>query len=212
MATAVSRNRVRRAPAPRRAPDAKRQLILDAALDLFGRYGFRRTSIDDIARAAGIAKGTVYLYVETKEALFRSLSQALLDRVIADARRAAAGKGDIAARLLHVLDAKFGFFHDLLHRSPHASELLDSTNRVCADVFAAGDAEYVRVLTKALAEAARRGEIVPKRHGLDAGAVATLLVAGAHGIAGTPGAARSNDEFKKRLTALVTVVVAGLAP
>src|SRR5262247_3488590 len=99
--------------AARRAADTKREAILQAALELFGRYGYRRTSIDDIARQAGVAKGTVYLYVENKEALFRTLSQSLLDGVLAAARQAAAARGPAADRLTAILDAKFGFFHGL---------------------------------------------------------------------------------------------------
>jgi AcrR family transcriptional regulator len=192
--------------------DGKREAILAAALSLFGRYGYRRTSIDDIAREAGVAKGTVYLHVESKEALFRTLSQSLLDGVIANARGAAAAGGDVGTRLAAVLDAKFGFFHGLLHRSPHASELMDSKSRLCADVFAAGDAAYLQVLTKAVADATRRGELAPKRHGLAAEDVARMLMAGAHGIAADPSRTVSDEEHRRRLDALVRVIVAGLRP
>src|SRR5438093_1619157 len=83
------------------------------------------------------ATGTVYLYVENKEALFRTLARTTLDGVLATARAAAEARGgSIAERLTTVLDAKFGFFHELLHRSPHASELLTSSSRLCADIFA----------------------------------------------------------------------------
>ena len=200
----------RAATARRAGADAKREAIFDAALELFGRYGYRRTSIDDIARAAGVAKGTVYLYVENKEALFRTLAQSLLDAVLSNARAAAAGRGDVAGRLLAILDAKFGFFHDMLRRSPHASELLDSTSRLCADVFAAGDAAYLGVLTKAVADAVRRRELAPRRHGLGAEEVARLLLAGAHGIDTDPARLMSSEEHRKRLDALVRVVVDGL--
>jgi AcrR family transcriptional regulator len=200
----------RTAIARRPGPDTKREAIFDAALELFGRYGYRRTSIDDIARAAGVAKGTVYLYVENKEALFRTLAQGLLDGVLADARAAAGGRGDVAARLFAILDAKFGFFHDLLRRSPHASELLDSTSRLCADVFAAGDAAYLGVVTKVVADAVRRRELAPRRHRLGAEDVARLLLAGAHGIDADPARLLSSDEHRKRLDALVRVVVDGL--
>ncbi|HEY8378430.1 MAG TPA: helix-turn-helix domain-containing protein [Nannocystis sp.] len=44
----------------------KRARLLDTAIALFVAHGYRKTSIDDIARAAGIAKGTVYLYFATK--------------------------------------------------------------------------------------------------------------------------------------------------
>jgi len=202
----------RTATARRPAGDVKREAILAAALALFGRYGYRRTSIDDIAREAGVAKGTVYLYVESKEALFRTLSQSLLDRVLASAREAAAAHAGVADRLTLVLEAKFGFFHRLVHRSPHASELLDSKSRLCADVFAAGDAAYLGVLTKAVADATRRGELAPRRHGLSAEGVARLLMAGAHGIAADPVGAPSDEEHHARLEALVRVVVDGLRP
>jgi TetR/AcrR family fatty acid metabolism transcriptional regulator len=44
----------------------KRRRILDAAVALFAEQGYRRTNVDEIARAAGVAKGTVYLYFKTK--------------------------------------------------------------------------------------------------------------------------------------------------
>jgi AcrR family transcriptional regulator len=53
---------------PRQA--RKRQLILKAATELFIAYGYRKTTIDDVASAAGVAKGTVYLYYRNKAQLF----------------------------------------------------------------------------------------------------------------------------------------------
>ena len=44
--------------------------VLDAAALCFGRVGFKKTSMDDVAAAAGVAKGTVYLYCESKQDLF----------------------------------------------------------------------------------------------------------------------------------------------
>lgn len=203
----------RTATARRAAADGKREAILAAALELFGRYGFRRTSIDDIARQAGVAKGTVYLYVENKEALFRSLARTMLDGVLANARAAAEARGGpVAERLTAVLDAKFGFFHELLHRSPHASELLTSSSRLCADIFADGDGAYLALLTKAVSDAARRGELAPRRHDMTAEDVARLLLAGAHGIDADPARLLSNEEHRARLAALVRVVADGLRP
>ena len=55
------------------AREAKRQLILDAALDEFAERGFANARLEDVAARAGVAKGTVYLYVPSKEALFEEL-------------------------------------------------------------------------------------------------------------------------------------------
>jgi AcrR family transcriptional regulator len=49
---------------------AKRECILDAARRAFARFGFKKTSVDEIARDAGVAKGTVYLACDSKEDLF----------------------------------------------------------------------------------------------------------------------------------------------
>jgi AcrR family transcriptional regulator len=49
---------------------AKKDCILLEAARAFSRFGFKKTSVDEIARAAGVAKGTIYLAVESKEDLF----------------------------------------------------------------------------------------------------------------------------------------------
>jgi len=55
---------------PRRRPDDKFQQVLETAADVFIEHGYRRTQMADVAAAMGVAKGTLYLYVASKEALF----------------------------------------------------------------------------------------------------------------------------------------------
>ena len=55
---------------PRVIPDDRFELLIDAATAVFIAQGFRRTQIADVAARMGIAKGSVYTYVESKEALF----------------------------------------------------------------------------------------------------------------------------------------------
>jgi AcrR family transcriptional regulator len=64
-----------------RAPE-----ILDAALACFSEKGFAATRMDAIARRAGISKGTIYLYFESKEAVFKALAQRVVTSSIADLR------------------------------------------------------------------------------------------------------------------------------
>jgi len=66
--------------AERRA--ARREAILAAALDEFAERGFEGARLDDVARRAGIAKGTIYLYFSDKEALFQELIRAALSPVV----------------------------------------------------------------------------------------------------------------------------------
>ncbi|MFN8451677.1 MAG: helix-turn-helix domain-containing protein [Anaerolineae bacterium] len=51
----------------------REQRILDAAAELIEHYGYDKTTVDDIAREAGVSKGAIYLHFKSKEALFEAL-------------------------------------------------------------------------------------------------------------------------------------------
>ena len=68
----------------RRRKDARPQEILEAALQVFAEKGFAAARMDEIAERARVSKGTIYLYFESKEAVFRALIQATLVRRVAD--------------------------------------------------------------------------------------------------------------------------------
>ena len=57
----------------RRRKESRGEEILEAALAQFSEHGYARTKLDDLAKAAGISKGTLYLYFENKEAIFKSV-------------------------------------------------------------------------------------------------------------------------------------------
>lgn len=65
-------------PRPRwqRRPAARPEEILDAAFTVFAEDGFARTKLDDVARRAGVSKGTLYLYFDSKDTLFREMVRA----------------------------------------------------------------------------------------------------------------------------------------
>jgi AcrR family transcriptional regulator len=82
--------------------EARRNLILDAATEVFGRLGFEATRMDDVAKAAGIAKGLVYKHFPSKDALF----EALIDRqgrAAAAELRGALGASDVAGHPFEAL-------------------------------------------------------------------------------------------------------------
>jgi AcrR family transcriptional regulator len=77
-ATAVTASAARKA----RSLD-RREAILAAALDEFSSRGFEAARLDDVARRAGVAKGTIYLYFDDKEALFREIVTTMLVPLVA---------------------------------------------------------------------------------------------------------------------------------
>jgi AcrR family transcriptional regulator len=77
---------------------ARRETILAAALDEFSARGFEATRLDDVAKRAGIAKGTIYLYFRDKETLFQELVRAMLAPLIAGIE--AIGAADVPVGVL----------------------------------------------------------------------------------------------------------------
>ncbi len=64
--------------------EAKRLALIDAALAVFSRVGFAAAKIDDVAEEAGVSKGTVYLYFESKEKLFEGMVKAKMVPMLDD--------------------------------------------------------------------------------------------------------------------------------
>ena len=62
--------------------DERRAAILAAALDEFAARGFAATRLDDVARRAGVAKGTIYLHFRDKESLFQELVRSMLSPLV----------------------------------------------------------------------------------------------------------------------------------
>ncbi|MFT4625250.1 MAG: AcrR family transcriptional regulator [Myxococcota bacterium] len=64
-----------------RTRELRRRQILDSSLEVFSEKGYWNTSISDLVRAAGVARGTFYLYFDSKQAIFLDLLGELVDRL-----------------------------------------------------------------------------------------------------------------------------------
>src|SRR6187431_782816 len=104
---ATSSNRrlsiVRAAPA-----GEKRDLILRAATRVFAQNGFFQSQVADVARVAGVAAGTVYLYFKGKDDLLVSIFERSMSAVIAEGRAAVDGIADPAERLRRIAHLHLG--------------------------------------------------------------------------------------------------------
>ncbi|MGH9386059.1 MAG: TetR/AcrR family transcriptional regulator C-terminal domain-containing protein [Vicinamibacterales bacterium] len=86
---------------PPASPD-KRDAILRAATRVFARNGFFQSQVADVARVAGVAAGTVYLYFQSKDDLLVSIFERTMREAIADGRAALDGVEDARERLLRI--------------------------------------------------------------------------------------------------------------
>jgi AcrR family transcriptional regulator len=86
-----------------RRPEARPDEILDAALATFSEVGFAAARIEDIAARAGLSKGALYLYFESKEALLKALVRRLADHVVGAAEHLVAAQDADAEQTLRSL-------------------------------------------------------------------------------------------------------------
>ena len=91
-------------PRWQRRPEARHEEILDAALAVFGEAGFARAKLDDVARKAGVSKGTLYLYFDSTESLFREMVRARVVATLAEAEEFVRGyQGSSRALLVELV-------------------------------------------------------------------------------------------------------------
>jgi AcrR family transcriptional regulator len=91
----------------------RRQRILTAGLDAFASRGFDNCTIDEIARAAGVGKGTVYNYFRTKEDLVVSFMVDMERQMQAEATALAQARGSVASILSRFIEAQMAL------KAPH---------------------------------------------------------------------------------------------
>jgi AcrR family transcriptional regulator len=133
--------------------EARREGILDAALVLILKHGLRGTSMEAIARQAGIAKPTLYAYFADKGAVFEALLERLIGAWRAEFLAALNGQGDVVQRIGQAMIAKHKAARRLLEASPHADELYEEHDRGWAAQFARFDAELAGIVEAELAAA-----------------------------------------------------------
>jgi len=175
----------------------KRTRILQAAQSLFIRYGVERTSIDEVARAADIAKGTLYLYYDSKEMLFAEVAKNICADILAEANKAAAMPVPLAERLVGILDSEIGVLHRLVEHSPHVRELTETKEALASAAFATLDQDIKQLITTLISE-----ENIALQ-----GAAEMFLAAAVGTIANGDSEARL---YRSRLKAIVDVLILGL--
>jgi TetR/AcrR family fatty acid metabolism transcriptional regulator len=147
------------AKAAKRRTDDKRERILDAAVQVFARKGFFASRISDVASAAGIADGTVYLYFESKDDILVKLFDEVMGEHLEAARREIRPVDDASAALRVIADHHLG----LLGRNPQLAavfqvELRQSTKFM--DLFTAKWLkEYFDLVESVIARGQKYGSI-----------------------------------------------------
>lgn len=195
-------------------PGSNADRYLDAAFDAFMRTGFAKTTMADIAAAAGVSRPTLYRSFATKEAVFLGVARRL-HAATQQACRDAAEESDASLdrRLAAMSTAKLSAHIELVQSSPHGIDLLDLHQRIGGDLARAAD-DHFRDLVTATLRQADGSDIDLATHGLTPARAAAIVVSIVDGWerrilhrGPMPTRRWSND-----LADAVAVVVRGLAP
>ncbi len=163
-------------------PEPRQAAILTAAFEAFRHYGFRRSSMEDIAQAAGMSRAALYLHYRNKEDIFRSLVQHYFDWATAAVSRALAGDTPPEPALAEAFHAQGGAVVEALMASPHGAEFMDTKSTYSAEIVAAGEATLTAIYAEWLRRRAAAGAVVLDVPGGDAEALASVMMAALNGL------------------------------
>ncbi|HHL40250.1 MAG TPA: TetR/AcrR family transcriptional regulator [Deltaproteobacteria bacterium] len=104
--------------------DGKREAILEAARSLVFHYGYRKTTMQDIARRAGVAVGTIYAFFSGKEDIALACAEKSKLAVVERMRRASAGDAPAPEKLRRMVLERNLAYHDIFKDTPHGMEIV----------------------------------------------------------------------------------------
>ena len=157
----------------------RRRQLLEAALSVFLKFGFRKTSMDEIARAANVSRQGLYLHFEKKEALFKAVVQHAL-AVALDAAGARLGDAalPVRQRLVGAFDEWLGRYVGALGAA--GSDLGEATDALVQPLVREQNQRFVELLSKFMRSSGLLAAYKPA--GLTSRQLAETLCATARGL------------------------------
>jgi len=200
----------RKSAGARESGSTKPNAIVLAGLQLFTQYGYRKTSIDDIARAAQVAKRTVYLHFENKAAVFLAILEYLGDQVRQRCAAAERAGGTAVGRLTGLLDAYFGMGFELFSKSEHMPELEETFSKLARSRIGDLNTEYQERLARFLRSLEKTGEIGGPPQGLTVEEIVYILARAAEGAKHDAKVQGDRQALQQHLGQLATLAIAAM--
>jgi AcrR family transcriptional regulator len=190
--------------------------ILDAAMRVFRRYGFRRSSIEQAAEEAGLTRQALYHHFSSKEALFRGAIERLYEQALA--AEAAAAKAaeeadrDLADVVVAEISARLGVLLAELEGSPHLEELFSEHLAQARDLYQTYSTRFGDEVAATIARVcrARKLKLVG---GVTVEELARCVEMAIHGTKSAYPSMQPADAFLKQLAMMLRMLIAGaMAP
>ena len=126
--------------------DQKQEKIVACAIEVFSRYGVRRTTMGDIAESAGVSRQTLYASYANKEEVMRAAVTRLSNGTIAEIEAAWRDVGAIGDKLDIYLDLAVIHYFDMLRKLPDAADLISGFRELGAEELAAAELKKQNLL------------------------------------------------------------------
>ncbi len=189
-----------------------RDRILDAAMTVFRRHGFRRSSIEETAEAAGLTRQALYHHFKSKETLFRAVIERVHDGALADganaAARAEAANGTLADIIVAQVAARLQAFVASFDGSPHVEELFSEHLNHARDLYqhyaALHDAQVAATIERTVKR--QKLSLAP---GMTAAKLARYVELAVTGTKSAYPSMRPADAFLRDAEAMLRTLIAG---
>ena len=178
-------------PKPSRAPTDKRERILEAAIRVFAQGGFYATRVSDIAREAGVADGTNYLYFENKDDVLISIFQDRIGKLIEVLREVAARDEPVDKRVRRIIELQLGLLEGRRDLAEVITVNLRQSSKLLKQYGAPLFTEYLELIASVIAEGQRSGVF---RKDVSPRVAARALWGGLDGLALTWALGGSSDD------------------
>lgn len=176
--------------------DVKMERVFDAATTVFSNYGFKRTSMNDIANSAGISRPALYLMFENKEDIFRQLATYRQNQAIDEAETELSASSPIDDRIVSAILAYERIYYEPIAASPHGAEFMDINLSVAQKDMENGRKRLVKILSDGINQAIASGELELRHGPSKAAEFVELLLAS---IGGIKKSAQSLKEFRTKV-------------
>ncbi len=142
---------------PGRSSSDKRERILEAAIRVFAQGGFYATRVSDIAKEAGVADGTIYLYFENKDDVLISIFQDRIGKLLEVLREVAGRDEPVDERVRRIIELQLGLLEGRRDLAEVITVNLRQSSKLLKQYGAPLFTEYLELIASVIAEGQRSG-------------------------------------------------------
>lgn len=140
-------------------PADKRRRILDAAVSVFAEHGFYNAKVSQVAKEAGVADGTIYLYFKNKDDVLVSIFEDRIGKLLVALREESEKGGTAAERIGRIIELQLGLLEGRRDLAEVITVNLRQSSRLLKQYGAPLFNQYLDLLAGVIAEGQRSGEL-----------------------------------------------------